>query len=98
MESKTQETSLRRPGIEPRSTAWRAALLATTPPTLPYSPVDNIASILFQLLVYTQTYRHCRRGENCKNCIIKAVAVVVMYGNLDSLGTWVYARFVTMGV
>ena len=48
------ETSLRRPGIEPRSTAWKAAMLATTPPTLPYNEIDNIASRDFQLLVDTQ--------------------------------------------
>ena len=54
MESKSQKTSLRRPGIEPRSTAWKAAMLATTPPTLPYNQVDNIASRDFQLLVDTQ--------------------------------------------
>ena len=75
MESKSQKTSLRRPGIEPRSTAWKAAMLATTPPTLPYDQVDNIAGRDFQLLVDTQTCRHCRRGENCQKCITKAVAV-----------------------
>ena len=27
--------SMRRPGIEPGSTAWKAAMLTTIPPTLP---------------------------------------------------------------
>ena len=47
-ESNPRKTSLRRPGIEPRSTAGKAAMLATTPPTLPCDWIDKIAGTNFQ--------------------------------------------------
>ena len=43
--------NVRRPGVEPRSTAWKATMLAITPPTLLWLPVlhSNIkVNILYQ--------------------------------------------------
>ena len=37
---------LRRPGIEPGSTAWKAAMLTIIPPTLTSVKVENVSFIL----------------------------------------------------
>ena len=76
--SKPPETSLRRPGIEPRSTAWKAAMHATTPSTLLYDRIDKKAGRDFLLLLHTQTCTHRRRGEDFKNCVSKAVSLASM--------------------
>ena len=35
---------VRRPGVEPGSTAWKATMLTVTPPTLPHrAPVKSVA-------------------------------------------------------
>ena len=51
-----------------------------------YDEIDKIAGIDCQLLVDTQTCTHCRKGENCQNCIIRAVADFhgAMLSTLDS--------------
>ena len=36
-----KEIKLARPAIEPRSIAWKAAMLATTPPTFLFEMIDN---------------------------------------------------------
>ena len=33
MSMREKQTKMRRPGIEPRSTAWKATMLTVTPPT-----------------------------------------------------------------
>ena len=43
--------NVRRPGVEPGSTAWKASMLAITPPTLLWLPVLNSnikVNILYQ--------------------------------------------------
>ena len=39
---------MRRPGIEPRSTAWKAAMLTTSPPTFPV--VKKLCAKIFEML------------------------------------------------
>ena len=38
--------NMRRPGIEPGSTAWKAAMLTIIPPTLVHLTVNNISTTL----------------------------------------------------
>ena len=49
---------MRRLGIEPSSTAWKAAMLATTPPTLPCDRIDKKSGRDFQLFT---TFTHANR-------------------------------------
>ena len=41
-----KEKNMRRPGIEPGSTAWKAAMLTIIPPTLVHVTNDNISITL----------------------------------------------------
>ena len=43
------EKFMRRPGIEPGSTAWKAAMLTIIPPTLPHAYSINISILLRNL-------------------------------------------------
>ena len=48
--------SMRRPGIEPESTAWKAAMLTTIPPTLtPQNCMKLICGSLYEPTEFTKT-------------------------------------------
>ena len=58
---------MRRPGIEPGSTAWKAAMLTIIPPTLPYHSNAWLSTQLVRVLnVKNKKYQkcHCRDQDS----------------------------------
>ena len=58
---------MRRPGIEPGSTAWKAAMLTIIPPTLVQVSYHNISTTLG---IYQFNATNCHQGSSVSTCAV----------------------------